>query len=214
MADEDSGEAPSVPALQIAQMGQRTRRARAGEEGCGMNPSREDYLLFAQYSDQIDRSVRAEVDACVSVFPSRQPFHAACVMDESEFKQRRARAQEAEAHRLNRIEEAQPLGGVAGEGEFGYGHSNRESSPPQAWKSLRLQGSQSSQEPGQDRSLAGDGAGAPPQGKTWGKQLNALYCPYDTPEPRMTWLGVIWGAAVVFALSVRDVLARLMGSAG
>ena len=121
-----------------------------------MNPSREDYVLFAQYSDQIDRSVRAEVDACVSVFPSRQPFHAACVMDESEFKQRRARAQEAEARRLNRIVEA----------------------PATSWHE------------------------------------DDDYRKYDTPEPRMTWLGVIWGAAVVFALSVRDVLARLTGRAG
>jgi len=40
------------------------------------------------------------------------------------------------------------------------------------------------------------------------------YRKYDTPEPRMTWLGVIWGAAVVFALWVRDVLARLTGRAG
>ena len=40
------------------------------------------------------------------------------------------------------------------------------------------------------------------------------YRKYDTPEPRMTWLGVIWGALVVFALWVRDVLARLTGRAG
>ena len=110
-------------------------------------PTREDYLLFAQYSDQIDRSVRAEVDACVSVFPSRQPFHAARVMDESEYRQQLARAQESETRRLDH-------------------------------------------------------------------ERMARHCPYDTPEPRMTWLGVIWGAAVVFALSVRDVLARLTGRAG
>ena len=115
-------------------------------------PTREDYLLFAQYSDQIDRSVRAEVDACVSVFPSRQPFHAARVMDESEYRQQLARAREAEAHRLNRIVEV----------------------PATSWHE------------------------------------DDDYRKYDMPEPRMTWLGVIWGAAVVFALWVRDVLARLI----
>ena len=115
-------------------------------------PTREDYLLFAQYSDQIDRSVHAEVEACVSVFPSRQPFHAARVMDESEYRQQLARAREAEAHRLNRIVEV----------------------PATSWHE------------------------------------DDDYRKYDTPEPRMTWLGVIWGAAVVFALSVRDVLARLI----
>ena len=45
-------------------------------------------------------------------------------------------------------------------------------------------------------------------------EAGPLPCPYDTPEPRMTWLGVIWGALVVFALWVRDVLARLTGRAG
>ena len=134
-------------------------------------PTREDYLLFAQYSDQIDRSVRAEVDACVSVFPSRQPFHAARVMDESEYRQQLARAREAEAHRLNRIVEV-----------------------PQCSRCGSL-----TVRPGMCRQCF---------------EAGPLPCPYDTPEPRMTWLGVIWGALVVFALWVRDVLARLTGRAG
>jgi hypothetical protein len=37
-----------------------------------MNATREDHLLFAEYSDQIERSVRNEVDAVCSYFPSRQ----------------------------------------------------------------------------------------------------------------------------------------------
>ena len=74
-------------------------------------------------------------------------FHAASVMTQAEFKQRRASAQESETRRLDH-------------------------------------------------------------------ERMSRHCPYDTPEPRMTWLSVIWGAAVAFALSVRDVLARLTGRVG
>ena len=72
-----------------------------------MNPSREDYLLFAQYSDQIDRSVRSEVDAVAMTFPSAQPFHQpAVVLSDAEFKQRRAEAMQREAERALTITEA------------------------------------------------------------------------------------------------------------
>lgn len=72
-----------------------------------MNPSREDYLLFARYSDQIDRAVRNEVDACASAFPSRQPFHTP--MPESAFRARLAEAQKREYDHLTITEAPRPL---------------------------------------------------------------------------------------------------------